>query len=310
MTKLKNQYGIDGRLLKFLKSYLQNRKQRVVLDNYTSDTIDVLSGVPQGSIIGPLLFVLFINDIYKSLNNSTNVAFYADDTKMWRQINCNKDCEILQKDINSLHEWCTQNKMKFHPEKCKVLTVSNNETPVFIDEFPFTTTFYTIGQDIIDYNDSQKDLGIHMNAKLDWSEHQAFILNKAHQMLGLTKRTCHFTTDLRRRRSLYLTLVRSNFEHCSFIWGPCYNTDIVKFESLQKKAIKWINKEDFSHYGDEKYLLKCRELDILPLDLHFKINDLLFFHKFINNIILVSHPEYIKPYSGNSRLRSNHLDSL
>ena len=207
LTKLKNQYGIDGRLLKFLKSYLQNRKQRVVLDNYTSDTIDVLSGVPQGSIIGPLLFVLFINDIYKSLNNSTNVALYADDTKMWRQINSNKDCEILQKDINLLYEWCAQNKMKFHPEKCKVLTVSNNETPAFIDELPFTTIFYTIGQDIIDYTDSKKDLGIYMNAKLDWSEHQAFILNKAHQMLGLTKRTCHFITDLRRRRSLYLTLV-------------------------------------------------------------------------------------------------------
>ena len=149
-----------------------------------------------------------------------------------------------------------------------------------------------------------------MNAKLDWSEHQAFILNKAHQMLGLTKCTCHFITDLRRRRSLYLTLVRSNFEHCSIIWRPCYDTDIAKFESLQKKAIKWINKEDFSHYGDEKYLLRCRELEILPLDLHFKLNDLLFFHKVINNIIPVSHPEYIKPYSGNSRLRSNHIDSL
>ena len=70
---------------------------------------------------------------------------------------------------------------------------------------------------MIEYTDSQKDLGIYMNAKLDWSEHQAFILNKAHQMLGLTKRTCHFITDLRRRRSLYLTLVRSNFEHCSII---------------------------------------------------------------------------------------------
>ena len=119
--------------------------------------IDVLSGVPQGSIIGPLLFFLFINDIYKSLNSSTNVALYADDTKMWQQINSHRDCEILQKDINSLNEWCTQNKMKFHPEKCKVLNVSNNETPMFIDELTFTTTFYKIGQDIIDYTDSQKD---------------------------------------------------------------------------------------------------------------------------------------------------------
>ena len=99
---------------------------------------------------------------------------------MWRQIYSNKDCEILQKDINSLHEWCVQNEMKFHPEKCKALTVSNNEKPVFIDKLPFTTTFYSIGQDIIDYIDSQKDLGIYVNAKLDWSEHQVFILNKAH----------------------------------------------------------------------------------------------------------------------------------
>ena len=111
-----------------MKNYLQNRKQRVVLDNHISDTVDVLSGVPQGSIIGPLLFVLFINDIYKNLDKGTNVVLYADDTKMWRQIDSHRDCKILQKDITALNEWCIQNKMKFHPDKCKVLTVSNNET--------------------------------------------------------------------------------------------------------------------------------------------------------------------------------------
>ena len=310
LKKLKNQFGIDGRLLKFLKNYLQNRKQRVVLDNHISDTVDVLSGVPQGSIIGPLLFVLFINDIYKNRDKGINVALDTDDTKMWRQIDSHRDCKILQKDITALNEWCIQNKMKFHPDKCKVLTVSNNETPLFIDVLPFTTTtFYLIGQDIIDYTDSQKDLGIYINTKLDWTEHQTFILNKAHQMLGLTKRTCHFINDLRKRRSLYLTLVRSNFEHCS-VWRPCYSTDITKFESLQKKAVKWINKEEFSHYGDKKYLHKCKELDILPLDLHFKLKDLLFFHKVIHNTIPVSLPEYIKKYTGNSRLRSRYLDSL
>ena len=292
-----------------MKNYLQNRKQRVVLDNHISVTVDVLSGVPQGFIIGPLLFALFINNIYKNLDQGTNVALYADDTKMWRQIDSHRDCKILQ-DITALNEWCIQNEMKFHPDKCKVLTVSNNETPLFIPVLPFTTTFYLIRQDIIDYTDSQKDLGIYINTKLDWTEHQTFILNKAHQMLGLTKRTCHFINDLRKRRSLYLTLVRCNFEHCSVVWRPCYSTDITKFESLQKKAIKWINKEEFSYHGDEKYLHKCKELDILPLNLHFKLNDLLFFHKFIHNTIPVSLPEHIKKYTGNSRLRSRYLDSL
>ena len=75
------------------------------------------------------------------------------------------------KKTTALNEWCIQNKMKFHPDECKVLTVSNNETPLFIEALPFTTTFYLIGQDIIDYTDSQKDLGIYINTKLDWTEH-------------------------------------------------------------------------------------------------------------------------------------------
>ena len=87
-----------------MKNYLQNRKQRVVLDNHISDTVDVLSGVPQGSIIGPLLFVLFINDIYKNLDKGTNVALYADNTKMWRQIEPHRDCKILQRDITALNK--------------------------------------------------------------------------------------------------------------------------------------------------------------------------------------------------------------
>ena len=96
LKKLKNFYGIDGRMLKFIRSYLQDRKQRVVLDNHISDEVKVLSGVPQGSILGPLLFVLFINDIYANINADTNIELYADDTKIWRQINSNNDCEILQ----------------------------------------------------------------------------------------------------------------------------------------------------------------------------------------------------------------------
>ena len=100
LNKLKNQYNIDGNLLKFFVNYLQGRKQLVILDNCSSDSTDVLSGVPQGSILGPLLFLLFINDKYIGINEDTNIGLYADDTKMWRTIYSEHDCALLQKDID------------------------------------------------------------------------------------------------------------------------------------------------------------------------------------------------------------------
>ena len=161
---------------------------------------------------------------------------YADDTKIWRQIHSYNDCEIIQSDINSLHKWATDNKMRFHPGKCKSLCVTRNKEHDFQAELPFMKTIYTIGSNIIDNTDFEKDLGVVVNTKLDWLQQQNCVLNKAHKMLGLTKRTCHFITDSRKRKQLYLTLVRSNFEHCSIVWRPYFNSDIAKFESLQKKS--------------------------------------------------------------------------
>ena len=103
LRKLKTHYKIETRLLKFLINYLQNRHQRVVLENVFSDYLPVISGVPQGSILGPLLFVLFINDISSGISTGTNICLFADDPKIWRQMTSNEDCDILQKDINYLY---------------------------------------------------------------------------------------------------------------------------------------------------------------------------------------------------------------
>ena len=115
LQKLKSQFRIDGTMLKFIKEYLRDRTQKVVIGDMSSSSLPVESGVPQGSILGPLLLVLFINDIYTCVSDGTNIALYADDTKIWRKIVNETDCILLNNDINSLNNWAIRNKMRFHP---------------------------------------------------------------------------------------------------------------------------------------------------------------------------------------------------
>ena len=138
LTKLKNNFKIERRLLKFIANYLRDRRQRVVLDNAFSEYQAVSSGVPQGSILGPLLFVVFINDINTVISPGTNICLYADDTKIWREMHTVNDCTILQNDIDSLDIWCKRNQMPFHPEKCTVVSIISNSNRLFyISLLPF-----------------------------------------------------------------------------------------------------------------------------------------------------------------------------
>ena len=117
--------------------------------------------------------------------------------------------------------------------------------------------------------------------------------------------------DKIRRRVLYLTLVRSQFEHCSIIWRPLTKTKTNKLENLQKRAIKWIlSEENISYSSITTYIQKCRHLNILPLAVRFDFLDLIFFYKVASGLVPVELPSYIVPYSGSTRLRSSHLDYL
>ena len=209
LLKLKEYYFINGRLLKFLKSYLCGREQRVTIENCSSTSKGVLSGVPQGSILGPILFVLFINDLPQGIDPGTNLALYADDTKIWRKITCDKDLGMLQKDIDYLHSWSLNNKMNFHPKKCKVLSIYHKPSPLSM--LPYIANYYNLGENALDYTDCEKDLGVDISNNLNFNEHCNRIISKANQKFGLLRRTCSFVNDSKRRRILYLTLVRSQF---------------------------------------------------------------------------------------------------
>ncbi len=239
----------------------------------------------------------------------TNLALYADDTKIWRPIKSNIDHAILQSDIDHLNNWAQLNKMTFHPQKCKIVSIHNRPSPLAM--LPFVIFQYNLGRNLLNYADSEKDLGVVINPAFSFNDQCENLLTKANQQYGLVRRTCHFVKDIKRRRALYLSLVRSQFEHCSPIWRPCSRTMLNKFENFQKKCIKWIlSEEEMSYSSTELYIRKCRQANMLPLSSRFELNDLILFHKIVYDLIPVSLPDYLNFYSGNSRLRSSHLDCL
>ena len=143
LHKLKNKFKIDGLLLKLFVDYLRDRKQCVVVGGSMSGYRPVTSGVPQGSILGPLFFVLFINVMHENIDPDTSLLLYADDTKIYREIKCYNDHLILQRDIDALYQWSQVNKMTFHPQKCKVLPVTLGSpfdwqvSMPFLEKFPY-----------------------------------------------------------------------------------------------------------------------------------------------------------------------------
>ena len=192
--------------------------------------------------------------MFSCVSKGTKIALYADDTKIWRQINCYEDHFILQSDIDQLFTWSIKNKMTFHPSKCKALSVTMHRN--VLDNLPFNIFWYNLDNDIIEYVPSHKDLGVTITSKLLWSEHCSQLVSNASSKLGLLMRTCHFTSNKHQERAFYLTIVRSIFEHGSIIWSPQGSTQIMKFDSLQNRAIKWINGESFVSYSDGEFFRK------------------------------------------------------
>ena len=288
LYKLKNLYRVDGLMLKLIRSYLQGRQQQVVVGGFTSTTLPVKSGVPQGSILGPLLFILFINDMFSCISTGTSIALYADDTKIWREISVSDDHYILQSDIDRLFTWSVNNKMRFHPDKCKALSVTLQHN--ILGALPF---YYKLNNTRIEYVLSHTDLGVTINTKLKWGAHCDILVSRANSKLGLLRRTCHFTTNKRQKRSFYLAVIRSIFEHCSVIWAPQYSTYVQKFSVIQKRAIKWINGEQYVSYTDEVFAAKQKELNILPIKLKFIYTDLVLFYKIVNELVPIILPPYL-----------------
>ena len=173
-------YGIRGSAHQWIASWPPERFQKVVLDGQASDPVPVLSGVPQGSVLGPVLFLIFINDLPDNIRSS--VRLFADDCVLYRNIKTPTDCQILQDDLNSLGQWETDWQMKFNVAKCHSMRV-NRHLPS--NQIHFN---YSLHQQTLELVESAKYLGITITDNLEWGQHVSEISSKATKTLGFLRR--------------------------------------------------------------------------------------------------------------------------
>lgn len=222
--------GVGGTILKWIESFLVGRTQSVKLGNFVSYNIDVLSGVPQGSHCGPVLFILFINDIVSHIKNS-EILLFADDIKLYRSIKSTCDATLLQTDLNNLHKWCVLNSMTLNIKKYFAITFSKSNSQIL---FP-----YSINSNRLQSVTEIRDLGVNFDCKLSFDAHYIKITSNSLKLLGfITRSSSHFSTDT--MKLIYCSLVRSSLEYCSIVWNPYYNVHIENIEKVQKKFLRYI----------------------------------------------------------------------
>ena len=258
-------FGITGNLLKWLRGYLTSRRQYVLLNKHVSKTLPVSSGVPQGSILGPLLFVIFVNDLPQASKHS-DILLFADDTKCSTEIDCMDSCAHFQDDINALTDWGVRWRLLFNETKSAVLHFTKKKHP--------THATYFINESPVTAQESYKDLGVTLTTTLSWDSHYDKISAEAYQHLGLLRRTFKDNCLVQTKKNLYLSLVRSQVTYCSPLWRPYLIKDISSLERIQRRATKYILNDYVSDYKS-----RLIALELMPLMLWFELIDIMFFVK-------------------------------
>jgi hypothetical protein len=233
LVKLKA-YGIRDKLNGWCAAFLLNRTQRVVLGDSISDWLLVLSGVPQGSVLGPLLFLIFINDLVNGIKN--NCKLYADDTKVISIIKDIEDNVALQHDMNRLVEWSNKWLIKFNADKCKVMHFGKKNQNYNYSLYEKTFDNKTIARSLIKTVE-ERDLGIILTNDLKWDHHINVAAGKAYKKLGLIKHSFSNLDEVS-IKLLYTSLVRPHLEYGAPIWNPFLKKDIEKLEKVQHAATR------------------------------------------------------------------------
>ena len=270
-------FNFSKRAIEYLASYLFNRQQAVTYKEHVSKNFTTFSGVPQGSHLGPLLFLLTINDISTVIKNS-ELLLFADDLKIYSKVNSIQDCIQLQQDLQSVTRWCDENKLALNVSKCKTLSFSRKGNPI--------NYVYSINGIALCKSALVKDLGVTFDPKLTFCHHIDSIVNDSYRNLGFIYRMGKELKNKSTFIKLYYSYVRSRLEYACVIWFPKCFAYVQAIENVQSRFLKMLTYQKTSFYPKQvPYIDLVTSFNFQTLENRRKLLDLLFLYKVLNNKI-------------------------
>ena len=254
---------------------------------------EVYSGVPQGSVLGPLLFILFINDLPSCISSS--VRLFADDCILYRTIASIEDQFKLQYDLDALQVWAKRWGMRFNVSKCNVLRVARRNT------LPLNY-FYMIGDEIIKEVSYAKYLGVTLSCDMSWENHIDTITASANRSLGFLRRNLKYAPQ-KLKLNAYTALVRSKLEYGATIWDPHLAKHIDQIEKIQRRAARFIL-NDYKRESSVTSMLK--KLNLIPLAERRRNLRVRFMDKIISGDVSVPREDYLIPGYTRTRSKNEH----
>ncbi len=233
-------YGIQNKSLDWFKSYLQNRKQFCVVNNATSSLRNLNCGVPQGSNLGPLLFLLYVNDVPNCLKKS-HAAMYADDTNITvRSSSLTYLEEALNDELENIHQWLLSNKLTLNVKKTEYMVIGTRQR---LRNFSQDINVSINGK-VLKEVKTKKTLGVLVDKHLSWDKHIDNVSKKVSKGIGMLRRAKQYVST-KTLEKLYHALVQPHFDYCSMVWGNCAEYLKGKLQKLQNRAARVITGDTY-----------------------------------------------------------------
>ena len=279
MAKLWN-YGVRGKTHAWIKSFLVGRTQRVVVDGEASSWVPVESGVPQGTVLGPQLFLTFINDLPKAVKS--NVRLFADDCVVYREVKSEEDCAILQDDLDSLENWEKQWCMSFNAAKCSSIAMTRKHKKILHQ--------YKLHNQTLERVDKATYLGVQLSSDLSWASHINKTCDKANKQVAFLRRNLRINTT-HVKETAYKGLVRPILEYYSPVWDP-YNIKkyVTNIEKVQRRAARFVCRR-FHNMSSPTEMIQ--QLKWESLEHRRRISRLTMFYKIQHGLVAVPLPTIV-----------------
>ena len=280
-------YGVRGNLNRWVADFLTDRQQEMVLEGVHSKATEVISGVPQGTVLRPVLFLVFINDMPEKI--CSTIRLFADDSLVYRNIRLKEDQAILQEDLNKLQKWERDWLMQFNPDKCEVVRITNKRNPLMHKYYIHGTQLQTVKD--------AKYLGVTIGSSLSWNKHVDNTVKKATTSLNFLKRNLSACPTAVKDKC-YTSLVRPIMEYTSCVWDSHTQRNMNKLEMVQRRAAQFVT-------GDSD---RTSSVTSMLADLHWNTlqerrmqSKSVIFYRIVHNLVAIPATPFLIPARASRR---------